>query len=81
LQSVPFLLGLGDLLIGWLLLRHGGIALRALDQDAARDREFYRGKVAVARFFAATVLPHLSALRLTVENDDLAVMELSDDAF
>ncbi|MGY4648201.1 alkylation response protein AidB-like acyl-CoA dehydrogenase [Mycobacterium sp. URHB0021] len=81
LQSVPFLLGLGDLLIGWLLLRHAGIALRALDQHAVRDREFYRGKVAVARFFAATVLPHLSALRLTIENDDLAVMELSDDAF
>ena len=81
LQSVPFLLGLGDLLIGWLLLRHADIALRALDQHAARDREFYRGKVAVARFFAATVLPHLSALRLTIENDDLAVMELSHDAF
>jgi hypothetical protein len=82
LQSVPFLLGLADLLIGWLLLRHADIALRALDQQpAARDQLFYRGKVVAARFFAATVLPRLTALRRTVENDDLAIMNLDVNAF
>jgi hypothetical protein len=82
LQAVPFLLGLADLLIGWLLLRQADIALRALDQQPSpRDEAFYRGKVVTARFFAATVLPRLNALRRTIEADDLAIMEVSEDAF
>ena len=35
LESVPFLLAVGDLLIGWLLLRQAEIALDALDGDPA----------------------------------------------
>jgi hypothetical protein len=81
LQAVPFLLGLADLLIGWLLLRQADIALRTLDQQpAARDLAFYSGKVAVAKFFAANVLPRLRALRCAVDNDDLAIMELDEAA-
>jgi hypothetical protein len=81
LQAVPFLLGLADLLIGWLLLRQADIALRTLDQQpAARDLAFYSGKVAVAKFFAANVLPRLTALRRAVDNDDLAIMELDEAA-
>lgn len=37
LESVPFLLAVGDLLIGWLLLLHAEIALNALDGDVAHD--------------------------------------------
>jgi len=79
---VPFLLGLADLLIGWLLLRQADIALRTLDQQpSSRDQAFYRGKVVAARFFASTVLPRLTALRRTVETDDLTIMDVSEDAF
>jgi alkylation response protein AidB-like acyl-CoA dehydrogenase len=35
LQSVPFLLAVGDLLIGWLLLWHAEIALSALDEQSS----------------------------------------------
>ena len=52
LESVPFLLAVGDLLIGWLLLRQAEVALAALDGDpAAADRAFYNGKVAAATVF------------------------------
>ncbi len=82
LQSVPFLLAFGDLLIGWLLLWHAEIALAALaGEPSARDRSFYRGKVTVATFFAANVLPRLSADRRAIETTDLAAMDLEDDAF
>ena len=82
LQSVPFLLGLADLLIGWLLLGQADIALRLLDQSpTGRDQAFYRGKVAAARFFALTILPRLTALRHAVENDDLTLMDLDEGAF
>ncbi|CAN5740107.1 acyl-CoA dehydrogenase [soil metagenome] len=82
LESVRFLLAIGDLIIGWLLLRHAEIALAALDGDPApRDRDFYVGKVQVATFFANNVLPRLSADRYVIENVDLALMDLSEGSF
>ncbi len=82
LQSVPFLLAVSDLLIGWLLLWHAEIALTALDgQPSARDTAFYEGKVAAATFFAANVLPRLGADRRAVEATELAAMDLADEAF
>jgi alkylation response protein AidB-like acyl-CoA dehydrogenase len=82
LESVPFLLAVGDLFIGWLLLQHAEIALAALDGDPTdRDRAFYDGKVAAAAFFVRNVLPRLAADRRIVEAADLTIMDLSEDAF
>src|ERR1700754_2048785 len=75
LESVRFLLAVGDLLIGWLLLQQAEIALNALDGDLSdRDRSFYAGKVAAANFFAKNVLPRLTAEREIVEAVDLTAM-------
>jgi alkylation response protein AidB-like acyl-CoA dehydrogenase len=82
LESVAFLLAVGDLLIGWLLLRQAQIALDALDRGPTpADRAFYAGKVAVANFFAKNVLPRLGAERGIAANVDLGIMELREDAF
>ena len=82
LESVRFLLAVGDLLIGWLLLHQAEIALNALDSEVSdRDRSFYAGKVAVANFFAKNVLPRLTADRKIVEAVDLTAMDLREEAF
>jgi hypothetical protein len=82
LESVAYLLAVGDLLIGWLLLEHAEIALTALDGDTPdRDRSFYRGKVAAAMFFARNVLPRLTAERAIAEGVDLTIMDLREEAF
>ena len=82
LESVPFLLAVGDLLIGWLLLRQAEIALAALDRDpATADRAFYNGKVAAANFFVKNMLPRLTADRGIAANVDLAIMDLREEAF
>ncbi len=47
----------------------------------AADRAFYEGKVAAARFFAATVLPRLATERQITEETTLDLMELAEDAF
>ena len=77
------LLSLGDLVVGWLLLRQAAVAVEALDGGAAssQDRAFYEGKMAAARFFAATVLPELSARRLVAERPDNALMDLPEESF
>ncbi len=77
-----FLLAVGDLLIGWFLLRQAEIALQALDCDPdPREEAFYQGKVAVANFFAANMLPRLAAERQIAESIELTIMDLSEDAF
>ena len=82
LGSVPFLLAVGDVLIGWLLLRNAEIALGALDAGPSdRDRAFYDGKVAAAKFFAKTVLPRLASDRKIVESVDLSPMDLDEESF
>ncbi|MEN3356807.1 MAG: hypothetical protein V7637_789, partial [Mycobacteriales bacterium] len=74
---------LGDLIIGWLLLRGAAVANAALDAGTAdtRDRAFYEGKIAAARFFATTVLPELSARRAVAETTDNGLMDLPETAF
>ncbi|MFV8227704.1 acyl-CoA dehydrogenase [Mycolicibacterium fortuitum] len=81
LASVRFLLAVGDLLIGWRLLVGAQVAQAALDTTSDRDRAFYEGKVAVAKFFAHNMLPLLTAVREVVESVDGQVMELDNDAF
>ena len=81
-HSVRLLLALGDLLVGWLLLRQAEVALAALGTPLSpRDTAFYEGKVGAARFFASTVLPRLSADRAIIETADNALMELPEAAF
>jgi hypothetical protein len=82
-NTTRLLLSLGDLVIGWLLVRSAAVAVAALDGGTAseRDRAFYEGKIASARFFATTVLPELTARRKVVETTDNALMDLSEDSF
>jgi alkylation response protein AidB-like acyl-CoA dehydrogenase len=84
LTSVRLLLAVGDLVIGWLLGRQAEVALRALDQAEAltvADRDFYAGKLAVAKFFAATVLPRLESDRKIIEQTTTDLMDVPEGAF
>jgi len=84
LSSVRLLLAFGDLVIGWLLGRQAEVALRALDNADAPtepDRDFYTGKLAVARFFATTVLPRLETDRKIIEATTTDLMEVPESAF
>jgi alkylation response protein AidB-like acyl-CoA dehydrogenase len=82
LNTTRFLLALGDLVIGWLLLRQADVALAALTTGpSARDIAFYEGKVAASKYFAQTRLPLLSAERAVVEGTNLEIMDLPELAF
>jgi len=82
LNTVRLMLGLGDLVIGWLLLRQAEVALGALDTATSqRDVAFYTGKVAAARFFAASRLPLLTADRAIAEATSLDPMDVPEAAF
>lgn len=78
LNTTRLLLALGDLIIGWLLLRQAEVALTRL---ADGEDPFYQGKAAAATFFAKTVLPRLAAERRVLAATDLDLMDLAEDAF
>jgi hypothetical protein len=82
LNTTRLLLALGDLVVGWLLLRQAEVALLKLTEGAGgRDAAFYEGKVAAAKFFAQSRLPLLTAERAIVEGTNLELMELDESAF
>jgi len=90
LNTTRLLLALGDVLVGWLLAQQAEIALARLDEigvpadgdrHARSEHDFYTGKVAAARFFAATVLPRITADRKITEDTTLDLMEIPEEAF
>jgi hypothetical protein len=81
LQSTRLLLSLGDLVVGWLLLRQAEVAIAKLDAGAGKDEAFYTGKVAAASFFATNILPELPLRRSLVESATLDIMDVPEEAF
>ena len=82
LNTTRLLMMMGDLVIGWLLLRQAEIAQAALAKGAStKDLPFYEGKVAAAKWFAANRLPLLSAERVVLETTGNDLMELPEADF
>ena len=82
LNTSRLLMVLGDIVCSWLLLRGAEVALERLGgQVTGKDKAFYEGKVAAAKYFAATVLPKITAERAIAEATDLSLMDLDEAAF
>ncbi len=82
LNSTRLLMMMGDLVVGYLLLKQAEIAGKALaDGPAAKDVAFYEGKVAAASWFATNRLPLLAAERVVCETTTLDLMDLPEADF
>ncbi|MGN0064916.1 MAG: acyl-CoA dehydrogenase C-terminal domain-containing protein, partial [Nocardioides sp.] len=82
LNTTRLLMALGDVVCAWLLLRGAEVAATKLEGEVSdKDKAFYTGKIAAAQFFAANVLPKLTAERVIAENTGLELMELDEAAF
>jgi len=82
LNTTRLLMATGDLVIAWLLIRQAEVALAALQANPdPKDRNFYEGKVATARWFAQNRLPLLAAERVIAQATDDAIMSLPEEAF
>jgi len=78
--AVPFLKLMGIVAGGWQMARAAQIAEKRLAEGKG-DAEFYKAKLATARFFADQVMVQASGLRDTVVHGATAVMALSEDQF
>lgn len=80
LNTTRLLMSVGEVIIAWLLLRQAEIAI-AKSADPGRDGDFYAGKIAAAKFFVRTVLPHLKAELKIVMGESGEIMEIPESAF
>jgi alkylation response protein AidB-like acyl-CoA dehydrogenase len=82
LNTTRLLMAIGDVVVGWLLLRQAEVAQAALAGEvSSSDQAFYTGKIAAAQWFARQVLPRLTAEKAIMEGTDNAVMDLPIDSF
>ncbi|WP_328658411.1 acyl-CoA dehydrogenase [Streptomyces sp. NBC_00334] len=81
LNTTRLLQASGDVIVGYLLLKGAAIAAEKLPTASAKDKAFYTGKIAAAKFFAANVLPGLTLARKTAQGVELDLMELDEAAF
>ncbi|MFI2641492.1 acyl-CoA dehydrogenase [Streptomyces sp. NPDC018610] len=81
LNTTRLLLASGDVVVGYLLLKGAAIAAEKLETASAKDKPFYTGKIAAAKFFAANVLPGVTLARKLSQKVDLDLMELDEAAF
>ncbi|MEV6330305.1 acyl-CoA dehydrogenase [Streptomyces sp. NPDC051909] len=82
LNTTRLLLASGDVVVGYLLLKGAAVAAEKLAAGASgKDVAFYQGKIAAAKFFAANVLPGVSAERALAEAVDRGLMDLDEAAF
>jgi alkylation response protein AidB-like acyl-CoA dehydrogenase len=97
MNARPFLMILGDLVIGWRLLDAAGIAQEKLDAlcknagvDAtqatalARDNAeiaFYQGKVASMKYFASNVVPSIEGRCKCIKQGDKTPVEMAQESF
>jgi len=80
LNTSRLLMAAGELIIAWLLLRQADIAQSKL-ATAGKDTDFYTGKIASAKFFVRSVLPHISVERAVVETETGEIMDIAEGAF
>ncbi|MEV0274057.1 acyl-CoA dehydrogenase [Hamadaea sp. NPDC050747] len=80
-NTTRLLMTVGDLIVGWLLAKQASVAATALPDADGADADFYTGKIAVAGFFAATVLPEFAARRRVLEQTGNALMGVPISAF
>jgi len=80
LNTSRLLMSVGEVIIAWLLLRQAEIAV-AKSANPSRDADFYAGKIASAKFFIRTVLPHISSELKIVLSETGELMEIPESAF
>ncbi|CAB4982892.1 unannotated protein [freshwater metagenome] len=80
LNTSRLLMATGELIIAWLLLQQADIAQSKL-ANPGRDKDFFDGKIASAKFFVRSVLPHITVERAVVESETGEIMEISEAAF
>lgn len=83
LQASNFLFSLSEFVLSYLLLEQALVAKRSLESipETHPDAQFYRGKIAAARFYIKNSLPDVFKRERLMEIKDTSALEIPDDSF
>jgi hypothetical protein len=81
LHTNMLLRSISEVTIAWLLLEHAEVASASIAGASESDIDFYKGKIASARFFVREALPKIASRTSAAEAEDGWLMELPDGAF
>ena len=86
-NAYPFLMMMGKVIMGWLLLWEAGVAQKKLNELSemtsanSSDSAFYIGKISAARFFIKHVLPEVEGTVKAIKSEDLSMIEIPEESF
>ena len=70
------------LVISWLFLWQSTVAQKALDDGAGpADQNYYRGKLATARFYLNNELPYLHATAQILKKGERTALDFNEEWF
>lgn len=79
--ATPYLEIFGDIVLAWMLLWQAWKAGTAQEGAGDRDRLFYAGKIATARFFISSVLPTVYGRIDAIRTFDSSFTEMGESIF
>jgi len=83
LHGNNILFSLGEIVIGWLLLKQGEIAIKKLKKDdlSQKNKFFYKGKISSISFYYAQIMPEIFKREKIISNDIMNLMDIDDLEF
>jgi len=83
LHGNNILFSLGEIVIGWLLLKQGEIAVNKLKDDnlSQKNKFFYKGKITSVSFYYAQIMPEIFKREKIINNDIMNLMDIDDLEF
>jgi len=81
-SAVPYLRMFSLLVISWLFLWQSVVAQKALDAGVSKaDQDYYKGKLATARFYLNNELPHLHAGAQILKSGERTALDFDQQWF
>ena len=82
LHANNFLFSLGELVCGKLLLEQALVAKQGMEKtsEGQRDRYFYEGKIAAAKFYVNNTVPNIFTRSRLMEMKDTSAVDVSEEA-
>ena len=78
--AVDFLFYSGYVVFAYLWARQARVAQEQIAQAETTEPEYYEGKVAIARFYMARMLPRADAHKLAIQAGGETLFTISDSA-
>jgi len=74
----PLLEAAGDVIMAWMLLWRASVAVKKID---SKEKDFYKGKLSVLKFFTETILPVTGGKLDAVVSENNAALDIDEKSF